>query len=150
MRRHAARVNDAFGNPLVVEMRDFLAHYKIFKQSRATLARFQRILIIVDAKTLIGCQKLVASVFTVDFQIPQFFVVIAAVLFYVLRLAAFNRVLSVILLAIFSPLNLFIAKQLPSNFGICTKIYFCRRKMKRLIFVIQRLSQSLAENRKTM
>ena len=54
MRRRAARVNDAFGNALVVEMRDFLAQNEIFQKRRAALARFERVLIVVDANALIG------------------------------------------------------------------------------------------------
>ena len=46
MRAGAARVNDALGDALVVEMRDLLAQDEVFKQRRPAHAALQGILVI--------------------------------------------------------------------------------------------------------
>src|SRR3546814_6000634 len=57
MSARAARVDDALGNTLMVEMEDFLAKDEIFQQGRTTLASAERILIIRDAMTEIVDRK---------------------------------------------------------------------------------------------
>ena len=49
-------MDDAFGNPLVIEVRDLLAEDKILQQGRAKRVGPERILIIGDRYALIGCQ----------------------------------------------------------------------------------------------
>ena len=47
-------MDHSFGNALMVEVGNLFAQDEIFEQRRATLAGFQRVLIIVDAHALIG------------------------------------------------------------------------------------------------
>ena len=52
----AAGMDDALGNTLVIEMRDFLAHQDVFEQRRTANVRFERILVVADDDALIGRQ----------------------------------------------------------------------------------------------
>ena len=58
VRRRAARMHHPLGNALMVEMGDLFAQMEIFEQSRAALARFQRVLVVRDRQALIGGQDL--------------------------------------------------------------------------------------------
>jgi hypothetical protein len=40
-------MHDAFGNALVIEVRDLLAKYEILQQCWTTIARLERVLIVV-------------------------------------------------------------------------------------------------------
>jgi hypothetical protein len=55
-------VHDALGNPLVIEVRDFLAEDEILEQRRPTQAGFQRALIVADRHTLVGGESLTRGV----------------------------------------------------------------------------------------
>ena len=59
-----ACVHDAFGNALVVKMRDFFAQDKVFEQSRAAQTGLQRILVIRNRHALISRQHLCAGIYT--------------------------------------------------------------------------------------
>jgi hypothetical protein len=52
----AASMDDALGNALVIEMRDFLAHQDVFEQRRTANVRFERILVVADDDALVGRQ----------------------------------------------------------------------------------------------
>ena len=54
MRPGASRVHDALGNPLVVKMRDFLAHDEVFEQRRTAGAGLEGVLIISNLHPLVG------------------------------------------------------------------------------------------------
>ncbi len=54
MRARSAGVNDAFRNPLVIEMGDLLAESEILQERWTSLAGFQRILVVRDDDALIG------------------------------------------------------------------------------------------------
>ncbi len=58
VRRRAARMHDALGNALMVEMGDLLAQDEILQQRRAARAALQRILVVGDRRALIGGQSL--------------------------------------------------------------------------------------------
>ena len=53
MHARRARVNDALGNTLVIEVRDFFAKDEIFQQHRPARVRFERILIVGKRDALI-------------------------------------------------------------------------------------------------
>ncbi|CAH0211781.1 hypothetical protein SRABI106_01769 [Rahnella aquatilis] len=67
VRRSAPRMNDTFGNALMVEVSNFFTENEIFKQCRATISGFQRVLIIRDFGALIGGQRLFFTIFAVAF-----------------------------------------------------------------------------------
>src|SRR5450830_129364 len=50
----AARMHDAFGDALMVEVRDLLAQDEVFHQGRSTQAGLQRILVVGDGHALVG------------------------------------------------------------------------------------------------
>jgi hypothetical protein len=50
-------VHDPFGNALVVEMRDFLAHDEIFEKRGTTGTGAQGVLVVGDLDALIGAQR---------------------------------------------------------------------------------------------
>jgi hypothetical protein len=54
MRARSARVDDALGNALMIEMGDLLPEGKIFQERRTSIPGFQRILIVRDDDALIG------------------------------------------------------------------------------------------------
>jgi len=54
-------VNDALGNPLMIEMGNLLAERKIFKKRWPPDSGFQRILIVRDDDALIGRQRTLIS-----------------------------------------------------------------------------------------
>ena len=54
MRAGSSRVHDALGDPLMIEMRDFIPEDKIFEQRRSADSRFERVLIILDDNPLIS------------------------------------------------------------------------------------------------
>jgi hypothetical protein len=56
MGRRAARMDDAFRNPLMVEMEDLLPQDEIFQQRWPASARLQAVLVVGDADTLVGRQ----------------------------------------------------------------------------------------------
>jgi hypothetical protein len=56
MSRRAARVDDALGNALVVEVEDLLAKDEVLKQHGSALAALQLVLIVGNANALIGRQ----------------------------------------------------------------------------------------------
>ncbi|MCY1243237.1 hypothetical protein D9M72_562430 [compost metagenome] len=58
----AASVNDAFGNTLVIKMRDLFTHDEIFQQRRPTGAGFQSVLVVGHLHALIGTQGLTGGV----------------------------------------------------------------------------------------
>ncbi len=60
MRRGTTRVDDAFGNPLVVEVGDFLAEMEVLQQGRAPLTGLQRVIGIRHPNSLGGGQELPA------------------------------------------------------------------------------------------
>ena len=53
-------MHDAFRNAFVIEVRDLFAKDEIFQQRRTAIARFERVLIVVDANALIGREKLIS------------------------------------------------------------------------------------------
>jgi hypothetical protein len=53
-------MNDAFGDPLVIEMEDFLAKMKVIDQGRPAGANAKRVLIVSHRATLSGRQNIVA------------------------------------------------------------------------------------------
>ena len=61
MRPGAARMHDALGDALMVEMGDLLAQDEIFEQARAALAALERILIVGDRRSLVGRQPLLRT-----------------------------------------------------------------------------------------
>ncbi len=56
MRAEAARVHDALGNALVIEMEDLLAEVKVFERGRAARADPQGVLIVADDHALLRRQ----------------------------------------------------------------------------------------------
>ncbi len=56
MRAVAARMHDALGNALVVEVEDLLAEMKVLDQRRTARADLQRVLIVRDRSALCGRQ----------------------------------------------------------------------------------------------
>ena len=61
MRRRAARVDDALGNALVVEVRDLLAQDEVFEQRRTAQPGLERVLVVGDRHALIGGQRAARS-----------------------------------------------------------------------------------------
>ena len=57
VRAGAARMHDALGDALVIEMRDLLAQDEVFEQRRPARAAFQRVLIVGDRHALVGGQQ---------------------------------------------------------------------------------------------
>ena len=57
VRRRAARVDDALGNPLVIEVGDLLAEDEVLEQRRAPRADAERVLIVGDRHALVGRQR---------------------------------------------------------------------------------------------
>lgn len=64
-------MHDTFGNSFVIEVCDLLAKDEILEQGGPAITRFERILIVVDANALIGCEKFAGSVFSGFCQIMQ-------------------------------------------------------------------------------
>jgi hypothetical protein len=60
VRRRAARVDDPFGNPLVIEMRDLFTQDEVFEQRWAAAARFEGVLVVGDDDSLICGEHLTA------------------------------------------------------------------------------------------
>ncbi|MNL39333.1 hypothetical protein D3C87_1616070 [compost metagenome] len=58
----AARVHDALGNALVVEVRNFFTQDEVFQQRRPAHARLERMLVVRHRHTLVGRQLLAAAV----------------------------------------------------------------------------------------
>ena len=56
VRRRSARMDDALGDALVIEVRDLLAEDEVFEQARPARARAQRVLIVGDRRPLIRRQ----------------------------------------------------------------------------------------------
>ncbi len=54
-------MNDPLGNALMIKMRDLFAHDEIFQQRRSPLACLERILIVVDADSLICGEVLILA-----------------------------------------------------------------------------------------
>ena len=54
VRRRAAGVNDALGDPLVVEVLDLLAQDEVFQQRRAAPTGLQRVLVVADRDAMVG------------------------------------------------------------------------------------------------
>jgi hypothetical protein len=52
-----ARVHDALGDALVVEVRDLLAQDEVFEQRRPASSRLERVLVVVDARAVIGRER---------------------------------------------------------------------------------------------
>ena len=68
MRGRSARVHHPLGNAFVVEMRDLFTQDEILQQGRAAIACFEGVLIVVDAETLIGGEKLVGRILSIFFR----------------------------------------------------------------------------------
>lgn len=79
MRRCASGVNYPLRDPLVVKMRDLLAHDEIFQQRRAPLAGFQSVLIIRNAGAGIGGQRLTRRILTGHLKLLDLFAAIFAI-----------------------------------------------------------------------
>ena len=62
VRAGAARVHDALGNALVIEVRDLLAQDEVFEQRRAAQARLQRVLVVGDRHALVGGEHAAARI----------------------------------------------------------------------------------------
>ena len=62
VRRRAARVHDALGNALVVEVRDLLAKDEVLEQRRPAQASLERVLVVGDRHALIGRQRAVGRI----------------------------------------------------------------------------------------
>src|SRR6185503_12413073 len=62
VRGRPARVDDAFGNALVVEMRDLFAEDEVLKQRRTTKTGLERALIVADRHALIRRKRAVGRV----------------------------------------------------------------------------------------
>ena len=58
----AARVDDAFRDPLVVEVRDLLAQHEVLEQRRPAQTRLERALVVCDRHALVGRQHASARV----------------------------------------------------------------------------------------
>jgi hypothetical protein len=56
MRSGAARMNDPLWNSLMIEMRDFFTKDEILQQGRAARIGLERVLIVGNRHTLIGCE----------------------------------------------------------------------------------------------
>ena len=61
VRSRAAGVDDALGNPLVVEMRDLLAQDEVFEQRRPAQTGLEGVLVVTDRHSLIGGQRLLGG-----------------------------------------------------------------------------------------
>ena len=57
VRRRAARVDDALGDPLVVEVGDLLAEDEVLEQRRPAQAGLERVLVVADRHALVGGQR---------------------------------------------------------------------------------------------
>ncbi len=62
VRRRAAGVDDALGDPLVIEMRDLLAEDEVLEERRPAQAGLERALIVANRHALIGGQLLIGGV----------------------------------------------------------------------------------------
>ena len=62
MRARTARMNDALGNSLVIEMGDLFAEGEIFQKRRAPVPGLQRVLIVRDDDALIGGERSLRAV----------------------------------------------------------------------------------------
>ncbi|MNS85587.1 hypothetical protein D3C72_1194550 [compost metagenome] len=58
----AARVHDALGNALVIEVRNFFTQDEVFQQRRPAHARLERMLVVGNRHALVGRQRLTAAV----------------------------------------------------------------------------------------
>ncbi len=56
VRARAAGVDDPLGNPLVIEVRDFLSQDEVLQEGRAADTRFQGVLIVLEHDALVGRQ----------------------------------------------------------------------------------------------
>ena len=79
MGRRAARVYNSFGNAFVIEVGNLLAKDEVFEQGRATLAGFERVLVVVYSNALIGGKKFAAAVLGVLLQVVDLGVVISRI-----------------------------------------------------------------------
>ena len=61
VRTIAARMNDALGDALMVEVEDFLAKMKILKEGRAARALLEAVLVVGDGHTLLGSERCVTA-----------------------------------------------------------------------------------------
>ena len=52
----SAGVHHPLGNPLMIEMEDFLPEVEVFQRARAALADPQRVLVVRDHHALLRCQ----------------------------------------------------------------------------------------------
>jgi hypothetical protein len=64
-------MHDTLGDPLVIEVRDLLAHDEVFEQRRAARAGAQRVLVVGDAHALVGAQRLAVRVLTVLVELTR-------------------------------------------------------------------------------
>jgi hypothetical protein len=72
VRGHTAGVHHALGDALVVEVGDFFAEQEVFQQRRAALAGLQRVLVVVDAQSLVRSQELAVAVVGVLGEVLNF------------------------------------------------------------------------------
>ncbi|MOA35887.1 hypothetical protein D3C78_1573780 [compost metagenome] len=79
MRAGAARMDDAFRDPLMVKMRDLFPHDEVFKQRRPTRAGLEGVLVVSDLHTLVGAQGLAGGVGAKLFQAVEFGVGVGAI-----------------------------------------------------------------------
>jgi hypothetical protein len=57
MRSRASRVHDAFGDALVIEVRDFFAQDEVFEQRRPPQAGLERVLVVGDEDALVSRER---------------------------------------------------------------------------------------------
>src|SRR5690606_17987266 len=82
MRARSARVDDPFGNPLMVEMEDLLAQNEVFDQRRAALSGAQAVLIVGDSMTeIVGQMRDAIPMIGVPANVLMKFAAITDVLF---------------------------------------------------------------------
>ncbi|MNX97138.1 hypothetical protein D3C86_1294910 [compost metagenome] len=75
----AASVNDAFGNTLVIKMRDLFTHDEIFQQRRPAGPGLQGVLVVRHLHALVGAQGLLSSIGAKCFQAVELGVGVVAV-----------------------------------------------------------------------
>ena len=64
----ATGMDDALGDPLMVEVSDLLAHDEVFEQRRPTHAGLEGVLVVGNLHTLIGAQGLAGGIAAHAFQ----------------------------------------------------------------------------------
>jgi hypothetical protein len=69
VRGAAARVDDALGNSLVIEVRDLLAEVEILEKRGSALPGLQGVLVVVDARALVRREDLPRAVLLKDTQV---------------------------------------------------------------------------------